>query len=116
MPMAPIPMAVLRDLAEITHWVSVVKITPDAADDPTISPDERARGQARWPKPCRCGCLARMWQMLLKALDEVAQAPNAMMAAEMAIIRLTHVADLPTPDELVRKLKDATPPPAPPSG
>ena len=40
-------------------------------------------------------------------------APNAMMAAEMAIIRLTHVADLPSPDELVRKLQNATPPPAP---
>ena len=32
------PMAVLRDLAEVTHWVSVVKITPDAADDPTDRP------------------------------------------------------------------------------
>jgi DNA polymerase-3 subunit gamma/tau len=32
-----------------------------------------------------------------------------MMAAEMAIIRLTHVADLPTPGDLVRKLKDAPP-------
>src|SRR5210317_437511 len=39
------PMAVLRDLAEITHWVSVVKITPDAAEDPTISPEERDRGK-----------------------------------------------------------------------
>jgi DNA polymerase III, gamma/tau subunits len=48
--------------------------------------------------------------MLLKALDEVAMAPNAMMAAEMAIIRLTHVADLPSPEELVRKLQNATPP------
>ena len=57
--------------------------------------------------------LTRMWQMLLKALDEVAAAPNAMMAAEMAIIRLTHVADLPSPDELVKKLQNATPlPPA----
>jgi len=37
------------------------------------------------------------------------------MAAEMAIIRLTHVADLPTPEDLVRKLKDVSPP-APPSG
>ena len=55
--------------------------------------------------------LSRMWQMLLKALEEVAIAPNAMMAAEMAVIRLTHVADLPSPDELVRKLKGATPPP-----
>ena len=109
------PLAVLRDLAEITHWVSVVKITPDAADDPTISPDERTRGQ-QMAQGLPMRVLARMWQMLLKALDEVAQAPNAMMAAEMAIIRLTHVADLPAPEDLVRKLKDATPPPAPPSG
>ena len=47
--------------------------------------------------------------MLLKALDEVAQAPNAMMAAEMAIIRLTHVADLPSPEELIRKLQPSAP-------
>ncbi|MDF3416288.1 DNA polymerase III subunit gamma/tau [Sulfitobacter sp. M57] len=106
------PMAVLRDLAEITHWVSVVKITPESAEDPTISPEERSRGtQMAETLPMRV--LTRFWQMLLKALDEVASAPNAMMAAEMAIIRLTHVADLPSPEELVRKLNNATPPPAP---
>jgi DNA polymerase-3 subunit gamma/tau len=105
------PMAVLRDLAEITHWVSVVKITPDAAEDPTVSPEERTRGiQMAEALPMRV--LTRLWQMLLKALDEVAAAPNAMMAAEMAIIRLTHVADLPSPEELLRKLNNTTPPPA----
>ena len=105
------PLAVLRDLAEITHWVSVIKITPEAAEDPTVSPDERSRGQAMAAAlPMRV--LTRMWQMLLKALDEVAQAPNAMMAAEMAVIRLTHVADLPAPEDLIRKLQD-TPAPAP---
>ncbi|MCV2893766.1 DNA polymerase III subunit gamma/tau [Lentibacter sp. XHP0401] len=110
------PMAVLRDLAELTHWVSVVKITPDAANDPTIGPDERARGQG-YAEGLSLRVLARMWQMLLKSLEEVAHAPNTMMAAEMAIIRMTHVADLPTPDELVKKLADATPPPGgPPSG
>jgi DNA polymerase-3 subunit gamma/tau len=104
-------MAVLRDLAEITHWVSVVKITPEAAEDPTVSPDERSRGlQMAEALPMRV--LTRMWQMLLKALEEVAAAPNAMMAAEMAIIRLTHVADLPSPEELVRRLQDAPPPPS----
>lgn len=109
------PMAVLRDLAEITHWVSVVKITPEAADDPTISPDERARGQAMAENlPMRV--MTRMWQMLLKAIEEVAAAPNAMMAAEMAIIRLTHVADLPSPEELVRKLQNTPVPPSPPNG
>jgi DNA polymerase-3 subunit gamma/tau len=109
------PMAVIRDLAEITHWVSVVKITPEAAEDPTVSPDERARGLAMAENlPMRV--LTRLWQMLLKCLDEVAAAPNAMMAAEMAIIRLTHVADLPSPEELVRKLNNATPPSPPPNG
>ncbi|TBX28542.1 DNA polymerase III subunit gamma/tau [Nioella sediminis] len=105
------PMAVLRDLAELTHWLSVINITPEAANDPTIGPDERTRGQALAQK-LSMRVLARTWQMLLKALEEVALAPNAMMAAEMAIIRLTHVSDLPPPEDLVRKLKDMTPPPA----
>ncbi len=111
------PMAVLRDLAEITHWVSVIKITPEAADDPTVGPDERMRGQAMADAlPMRV--MTRMWQMLLKSLEEVAQAPNAMMAAEMAVIRMTHVADLPTPDDLVRKLQSTPVPtgPAPTGG
>ena len=106
------PVAVLRDLAEITHWVSVIQITPEAVEDPTIGPDERARGQAMAAAlPMRV--LSRAWQMLLKALEEVAAAPNAMMAAEMAVIRLTHVAELPTPEDLVRKLRDTPIPPAP---
>ena len=109
------PMAIMRDLAEITHWISVVKITPDAADDPTVSPDERARG-ATLSEQLAMRVLTRMWQMLLKALDEVAQAPNSIMAAEMAIIRLTHVADLPSPEELIKKLQNSSPPPVPPSG
>ncbi|WP_439122404.1 DNA polymerase III subunit gamma/tau [Marivita sp.] len=109
------PMAVLRDLAEITHWISVVKITPEAAEDPTISPDERQRGQ-EMAEALGMRPLTRLWQMLLKALDEVAQAPNAMMAAEMAIIRMTHVSELPSPEDLLKRLQDAPPPPPPPSG
>jgi DNA polymerase-3 subunit gamma/tau len=106
------PLAILRDLAEVTHWVSVVQISPEAAEDPTVNPDERARGSAMADGlPMRA--LTRMWQMLLKALEEVSAAPNSMMSAEMSIIRLTHVADLPSPDDLVRKLQDA---PKPPSG
>jgi len=105
------PVAVLRDLAEITHWVSVIKITPASAEDPTVGPDERARGSDLAGR-LDLRILARMWQMLLKSLEEVSNAPNAMMAAEMAVIRMTHVADLPTPDDLIRKLQENPPPPS----
>jgi DNA polymerase III subunit gamma/tau len=108
------PMAVLRDLAEITHWISVIKITPEAAGDPTVPPEERARGLGLAQR-LSMRVLTRMWQMLLKALEEVAQAPNAMMAAEMAVIRLTHVAELPPPEELVRRLQ-SQPTGGPPNG
>ena len=105
------PMAILRDLAEISHWISVIKITPSAADDPTASPDERNRGLIMAEAlPMRI--LTRVWQMLLSSLEELARSPNSMMAAEMAVIRLTHVADLPTPDELIRKLNSTAMPAA----
>jgi DNA polymerase-3 subunit gamma/tau len=108
------PLSVLRDLAEVTHWISVLKIAPQTADDPTVPPDERDRGLDMAGRlPMRA--LSRMWQMLLKALDEVALAPNAMMAAEMAVIRLTHVADLPDPETLVRRLHSTAPPAAGPA-
>ncbi|MBP0483843.1 DNA polymerase III subunit gamma/tau [Sagittula salina] len=106
------PLAVLSDLAELTHWVSVVKITPEAAEDPTISPDERARGQA-FADGLGQRSLGRAWQMLLKAIEEVSNAPSAIMAAEMAVIRLTHVADLPSPEELMKQLQSTQPPPMP---
>jgi DNA polymerase-3 subunit gamma/tau len=52
--------------------------------------------------------LTRAWQMLLKAIEVAPIAPSAMMAAEMAVIRLTHVADLPPPEELVRRLTEGS--------
>ena len=99
------PGVVLRDLAELTHWISVLKVNPATADDPTVSTSERDRGKDLASR-LSMRVLTRSWQMLLKALEELAMAPNAMMAAEMAVIRLTHVSDLPPPEELVRKLTE----------
>jgi DNA polymerase-3 subunit gamma/tau len=109
------PMAVLRDLAEVTHWLSVLKITPEVAEDPTTPPEERDRGRAM-ADAIGMSTLSRLWQMLLKSLEEVTLAPNAMMAAEMAVIRLTHVAELPEPEKLIRSLQSAPPQAPHPTG
>jgi DNA polymerase III subunit gamma/tau len=58
--------------------------------------------------------LGRAWQMLLKGIQEVESAPDRRAAAEMVLIRLCYVADLPPPGELVRTL--AAGPAAVPSG
>ncbi|MEM6487636.1 MAG: DNA polymerase III subunit gamma/tau [Pseudomonadota bacterium] len=110
--------AVIRDLAELTHWISMVKIAPATAEDPTLPPDERRRG-ADLAGRLSMRVLTRTWQMLLKAIEEVGRAPSARMAAEMAIIRLTHVSDLPSPADLVARLTGETAPApidAPPVG
>jgi len=108
------PEAVLRELAEIAHWISIAKIRAEAADDPTEGPDARARAKAL-AEGLGHRALSRAWQMLLKALEEVAAAPNPAAAAEMALIRLTLVSELPSPEELIRRL-GAEGGPGPPGG
>ena len=71
------PMAVLRDLAEVTHWVSVVKITPDGGRRPRPSARTSAPAASTSPAGSAMRALTRIWQMLLKALEEAAAAPNA---------------------------------------
>ncbi len=109
------PGAVLRDLAELTHWISVLKVSPELAEDPTVPPEERRRG-TELAERLSMRALGRAWQVLLKGLEETAVAPNAMMAAEMVLIRLTHLADLPPPEELVKRIlaaESGAPAPAP---
>ena len=97
------PLTVMQDLLELAHFLTRLKLVPDAgAGDPMAEGDrERARPiAARLPMPV----LARAWQMLLKGIEEVQTAPSAMQAAEMVLVRLAYVADLPVPAELVKSV------------
>jgi DNA polymerase-3 subunit gamma/tau len=81
---------------------------------------ERGRGQPLAAK-LSVPVLVRAWQMLLKGLAETQTAPSPLQAAEMVLVRLAYVADLPAPADLVRALSGdgvATPTPGarPPSG
>ncbi len=97
------PLLVMQDLLELGHFLTRLKLAPDAGlGDPILEGDrERARPLAeRLSMPA----LARVWQMLLKGLAEVQAAPSPIQAAEMVLVRLAYVADLPAPAELVRAL------------
>jgi len=101
------PVVVLNDLAEFTHLVTRLKYVPDAANDPSLSEIERTKG-AEFSQGVAVTALSRIWQMLLKGISEVKQADRPVMAAEMVLVRLAHAADLPTPDEALKLLRDGS--------
>jgi DNA polymerase-3 subunit gamma/tau len=99
------PAVVLTDLAELTHFVTRVKIVPAVAEDPALIEVERVRGRTLAEK-LSMRVLARTWQMLLKGIAEVGNAGRPLAAAEMVLVRIAYAADLPTPDEVVRALEE----------
>jgi DNA polymerase-3 subunit gamma/tau len=99
------PSVVLADLADFTHFVTRVKIVPQVADDISLGEVERTRGRA-FATALSMRVLSRTWQMLLKGIAEVQAAGRPLAAAEMVLVRIAYVADLPTPDEAIRSLDD----------
>ena len=97
------PIVVVQDLLDLTHLLTRAKISSDVLAQPTLPEAERKRG-AELAQKLSMPVLARTWQMLLKGLGEAQAAPQALAAVEMALIRLMHVADLPTPGDLVKRL------------
>ena len=99
------PLVVLADIAEFTHFVTRIKIVPAVADDISLGEAERTRGRAL-AATLSMRVLSRTWQMLLKGIGEVQAAGRPLAAAEMLLVRIAYVADLPTPDEVIRSLDD----------
>jgi DNA polymerase-3 subunit gamma/tau len=106
------PVMVLQDLLELVHFVTRLKLAPDAGDGDPAFEGERERGAALAQK-LGIPALTRAWQLLLKGLGEAQAAPSPIEAAEMVLVRLAYVADLPSPAELVRTLDGTRPAAAP---
>ncbi|MEC8565767.1 MAG: DNA polymerase III subunit gamma/tau, partial [Pseudomonadota bacterium] len=108
------PAVIIADLAELTHWITRLKYVPGANEDVSFSQSARARGRSA-ADMLSTRVLSRAWQVLLKGHEETQAAFNTRAAADMILIRLAHMADTPTPDELVRQYESAKPAPSPPA-
>ncbi|MEO7239981.1 MAG: DNA polymerase III subunit gamma/tau [Sphingomicrobium sp.] len=95
------PAALLRGLMEELHGATRIKA--GAAPDQLESEEQRAAAQSL-AKDLSWGSIHRLWQMLLKALGDVAIAPDPQEAATMGLLRLIHAADLPDPAALLARL------------
>ena len=98
------PIVVLSDLAEFVNFVTRVKIVPATADNVAFGETERLRARDFAAK-LSMRVLSRMWQMLLKGITEAQAATRPAAAAEMVLVRIAYVADMPTPDEAIRMIE-----------
>src|SRR5205823_12145517 len=101
------PVVILQDLLEFTHWVTRLKVAPEAGA--TAADSERAQGLAMAQK-LSLAALTRAWTLLMKGLQETLLAPSPVRAAEMALIRLCYVADLPSPSDALKALQNGAAP------
>jgi DNA polymerase-3 subunit gamma/tau len=110
------PMQLLRGLMESLHSASRAKAGAQA--DALQSAEERESAEDMAQK-LSWGTIHRLWQLLLKGLQDVEVAPDPREAAEMALLRLIHAADMPDPASLIARLSGegvvSTPSAAPPS-
>lgn len=96
------PLRILAELAEISHWVTRLKVIPNLQDN-VWSKEAHQKGN-EFAQKLSMRSLAKAWQMLLKGMEEVKNAPKPFAAAEMALIRLGYGAQLPNPDDVIKKL------------
>ncbi|HMJ93099.1 MAG TPA: DNA polymerase III subunit gamma/tau, partial [Allosphingosinicella sp.] len=106
------PSALMRGLLENVHGITRAKV--GGAEDAAQSAEERA-AFGDWASRLSYAAIHRLWQLLLKGLAEVHSAPMPLEAAEMALLRVIHAADLPDPGELARQMANGETAPARPS-
>ena len=101
------PTSLIRGLMDSLHTVTRAKA---GASRDALQSEEERDAAAEWAASLNWAGIHRLWQMLLKGLNDVGQAPDPQEAATMALLRLIHAADLPDPAALVAKLSGSDSP------
>ncbi len=109
------PVVVLQDLLDVTHWLTRLKIAPEAVTADAASSSERSRGE-EMAGALGMAVLTRAWQMILKGLGEAQMAPQPQTALEMLLVRLCYAADLPSPADLIERIEKGGGTPSAPRG
>jgi len=104
------PIALMRGTMELCHSVTLAQIAGSHAEARSAEEREAIEG---WTKGLTAGQLHRLWQLLLKGHEEVRTAPDPLVAAQMALLRVMHAADMPDPEKLAKKMEELASRPAP---
>ena len=96
------PLALMRALMDIVHRITVAQVSGGEPDAPSEEERSALSGFAQRLGPSE---LHRLWQLLLKGHEEVRQAPDPLVALQMALLRMLHAAEMPDPGKLASRLE-----------
>ena len=92
---------IMDSMLDALYWVVCMKSAPSLANDPTWPEKDREQAKALadqivMPK------LMQAWQALLKGYQEVGMAPHPYQAAEMSIVRIAYMSELPSLETMIK--------------
>lgn len=100
------PTTILQDLINITHMIAKAKIVPASVNADDLSESEKELCLKLAPNTS-IAILSKIWQMMIKGLNELFMAPVQIDALEMILIRIAYSANLPTPMEILNDVKNS---------
>ena len=98
------PVNLIESLGDLIHELTRLKVTDSNDDNLSLGPEGFSRIKSLKDK-ISVKHLSRYWQMILKASSEIKNFSKPLAALEMAIIRMSYISDLPTPDEIIKKIE-----------
>ncbi len=103
------PHALFAELLDMVHALARAKLSGEA--DLSLPDADRAL-IAGWAAQMGFPGIHRLWQLLLKGLGEIREAPQPRQAADMAVLRICHAGGMPDPERLARLLQQGSAPEA----
>ena len=99
------PVNLIESLGDLIHELTRLKVTDSNDDNLSLGPEGFIRIKSLKDK-ISVKHLSRYWQMILKSSSEIKNFSKPLAALEMAIIRMSYISDLPTPDEIIKKIEE----------
>ncbi len=97
------PLALMRALMDLVHKVTLAQVS---GGDPDAPSEEERAAIGEFASRLGAGELHRLWQLLLKGHEEVRQAPDPLVSAQMALLRVLHACELPDPGKLAARIEE----------
>ncbi len=95
----------IQELMGLCHWVTKYKITQNDKEDITLGENEK-KILVELSQEVSFANLTRVWQMLIKGLDDMNKLPLISGTLEMLLVKITFASNLPDPASLVSSMQD----------